>query len=102
MRWRLLPRGAEPLACHSLLWQNLGRRLLGRKLRRRWLLLTDWLQEVLVVLQSLWGGLLRWRSGLLLLGLLLLRRRWLWLWLRLLLLHRWWRLGLRLGLSLGL
>lgn len=98
----LLPRGAKPLACHSLLWQDLGRGLLRRKLRRWWLLLTDGLQEVLVVLQGLWGGLLRWRGGLLLLLLLLRWRRWLWLRLRLLLLHRWWRLGLGQGLSLGL
>lgn len=88
MRWRLLPRGAKPLARHSLLWQYLGWGLLGRKLRRRRLLLSDGLQEVLVVLQGLWGGLLRWRRGLLLLllGLLLLRGRWLRLRLRLLLL----------------
>lgn len=100
LRWGLLPRGAEPLACHSLLWQDLWWGLLRRKLRRRWLLLTDRLQEVLVVLQGLWRGLLRWRRGLLLLlGLLLLRRRWLRLRLRLLLLHS---LGLRLGLGQGL
>lgn len=84
-----MPRGAEPLACHSLLREDLGWGLRRRKLRRRWLLLTDGLQQVLVVLQGLWGGLLRWRRRLLLLllGLLLLRRRWLWLWLRRLLLH---------------
>lgn len=102
LRWRLLPRGAKPLARHSLLWQDLGWGLLRRKLRRRWLLLTDGLQKVLVVLQGLWGGLLRWWGRgllLLLLGLLLLRRRWLWLWRRLLLLHC---LGLGQSLSWGL
>lgn len=64
--------------------------MLGRKLWRRCLLLSDGLQEVLVVeVLGLWGGLLRWwrRGLLLLLGLLLLWGRRLWIRLRLLLLY---------------
>lgn len=84
----MLSRCAKPLTGHSLLCQDLWLGLLGGKLRRRrWLLLGDGLQEVLVVLQCLRRGLLSSRRGLLL-GLLLWglwwrSRRWL----RLLLLH---------------